>query len=149
MLVAPPIFTEGTIFGTVTTELTAGIGRSSGGRGGTIVGKGGGPDASHRRIGTIPMATICISFGASCGAAGVIDAEGPGTELVLGAGVGTGFGEDRGAAVIVADGGVVVEEGGGAVVGEGSGAVVGATVGTNVANTFGPAPPWEPASAAV
>ena len=38
-----------------------------------MVGKGGGPDASHKRIGTIPIAaiaTICISFGASCGAAG-------------------------------------------------------------------------------
>ena len=81
LLVAPPSFDEGTtfvqgnIFGAIVTVvagidgLAVGIGRSSGGIGGPVVGIGGGPDASHKRIGTIPIAINCISFGASCGAA--------------------------------------------------------------------------------
>ena len=63
-----------------------GIDRSAGGIGGPVVGIGGGPDASHRRIGTIPIAINWFSFGASCGAAGVIDVEGFGIVAVTGNG---------------------------------------------------------------
>ena len=149
-------FVEGNIFGAIVTVvagidgLAVGIGRSSGGTGGAVVGKGGGPDASQRRIGTIPIAINCISFGASCGAAGVIDVEGLGTVVVTGGG--PAFGEESG---------TVVGEGGGAVVGTTAGASVGAAFGAPLGTGFGAAvgtgvtvfpelsiwPSWEPALA--
>ena len=115
LLVAPPsfaegiTFVEGNIFGAIVTVvagidgLAVGIGRSSGGIGGAVG---------------------CISFGASCGAAGVIDVEGLGTAVVTGGG--PAFGEDSG---------TVVGEGGGASVGTGVPraihlAIVGAGFGT-------------------